>query len=60
MLGKHFLAGSGNIVQLDLKAESMPVLRKSEDNAGLNTVMGNNFGFGGTNACLVLQRFENS
>jgi 3-oxoacyl-[acyl-carrier-protein] synthase-1 len=38
----------------------MPVLRKSEDNAGLHTVMSNNFGFGGTNACLVLQRLEDS
>jgi 3-oxoacyl-[acyl-carrier-protein] synthase-1 len=45
---------------LDPQAEGMPVLRKSEDNAGLHTVMSNNFGFGGTNACLVLQRLEDS
>jgi 3-oxoacyl-[acyl-carrier-protein] synthase-1 len=60
MLENNFLAGSANIVELDPQAEGMPVLRKSEDNAGLHTVMSNNFGFGGTNACLVLQRLEDS
>ena len=60
MLENNFLAGSANIVELAPQAEGMPVLRKSEDNAGLHTVMSNNFGFGGTNACLVLQRLENS
>ena len=50
------MAGSANIFELDPKAEGMPVLRKSEDHAGLTTVMSNNFGFGGTNACLVMQR----
>jgi len=56
MLENNFMAGSANIFELDPKAEGMPVLRKSEDHASLTTVMSNNFGFGGTNACLVMQR----
>jgi 3-oxoacyl-[acyl-carrier-protein] synthase-1 len=56
MLKHGFLAGSANISQLDPAAEGLPVLRESRDQAGLQTIMSNNFGFGGTNACLVLQR----
>ena len=58
MLENNFMAGSANITQLDPKAEGMPVLLKTRENAGLNTVMTNNFGFGGTNAGLVFQRFQ--
>jgi 3-oxoacyl-[acyl-carrier-protein] synthase-1 len=56
MLEQGFLAGSANISELDPKADGLPVLRSSEDRPGLTTVMSNNFGFGGTNACLILQR----
>jgi 3-oxoacyl-[acyl-carrier-protein] synthase-1 len=56
MLQHGFLAGSANISQLDPQAEGLPVIRVSEARTGLNTIMSNNFGFGGTNACLVMQR----
>jgi 3-oxoacyl-[acyl-carrier-protein] synthase-1 len=58
MLEHGFLAGSANISELDPNAEGLPVLLESRDCAGLHTAMSNNFGFGGTNASLVLQRFE--
>ncbi|GMR14600.1 MAG: beta-ketoacyl-ACP synthase I [Gammaproteobacteria bacterium] len=57
MLENNFMAGSANIFELDAKAEGMPVLIKSKDSADLNTVMSNNFGFGGTNASVVFQRY---
>ncbi len=57
MLKNNFMAGSANISELDPKAEGFPILLESKDNADLNTVMSNNFGFGGTNACLVFQRY---
>ncbi len=57
MLENNFMAGSANIFELDSQAEGFPILLKSKDNADLNTVMTNNFGFGGTNACLVFQRY---
>jgi 3-oxoacyl-[acyl-carrier-protein] synthase-1 len=36
----------------------MPIAMERKDNAGLQRIMSNSFGFGGTNACLVLQRFS--
>ena len=58
MLEHGFMAGSANIDELDPKAEGLPVLLESQDNPGLNTVMSNNFGFGGTNACIVFKRHQ--
>jgi 3-oxoacyl-[acyl-carrier-protein] synthase-1 len=58
MLEQGFVAGSANISELDPKAEGLPVLRSSEDRPDLTTVMSNNFGFGGTNACLVFRQPE--
>ena len=57
MMEHNFMAGSINIDELDAKADGMPVLRESKDAPDLNTVMTNNFGFGGTNACMVFQRY---
>ena len=56
MMDQGFIAGSANIANLDPAAEGMPVVRESRD-AGLDTVMSNSFGFGGTNASLVLRRW---
>ncbi|MGB5290033.1 MAG: beta-ketoacyl-ACP synthase I [Lysobacterales bacterium] len=56
MMENDFMAGSVNISTLDPKAEGLNVLLKTEENVVLNTVMSNNFGFGGTNACIVFRR----
>jgi 3-oxoacyl-[acyl-carrier-protein] synthase-1 len=59
LMVKHdFICASANIQQLDPAAEGLPIQRERKDNAGLRTVMSNSFGFGGTNASLVFQRFE--
>ena len=55
MLEHDFMAGSANIAELDPKAEGLPVLLETRERAGLNTVMSNNFGFGGTNASIIFQ-----
>ena len=57
MFENKFMAGSAQISELDPKADGMPVLLKSEVNTKLNTVMSNNFGFGGTHASIVFQRY---
>jgi 3-oxoacyl-[acyl-carrier-protein] synthase-1 len=58
MLKHGFVAGSANIEQPDPGVEGMPVLRESREHSGLNTILSNNFGFGGTNASLVFRRPE--
>ena len=56
MMEQDFLLGSANIEELDPKAEGLNVLTATRENAGINTVMSNNFGFGGTNAVIVFQK----
>ncbi|KAB7627575.1 beta-ketoacyl-ACP synthase I [Alkalilimnicola sp. S0819] len=58
MLEQDFLAASANVDNLDPAAEGMPIVRERKDNAGLNAVMSNSFGFGGTNASLIFRRYE--
>jgi 3-oxoacyl-[acyl-carrier-protein] synthase-1 len=58
MMEAGFICESANIETIDPAAADMPIARKRIDNAGFNTVMSNSFGFGGTNACLVFQRFD--
>jgi len=55
MLEGGFMAGSANVETPDAGVGTAPLLRASREGA-LYTVLSNSFGFGGTNACLVLQR----
>lgn len=57
MMENNFLCASANIENIDPAAEGVPILRERRDNVQLNTVLSNSFGFGGTNACLVFQRY---
>jgi len=58
MLEHRFLAASANIEILDPEAEGVPIVRERVDDAPLNCVMSNSFGFGGTNASLAFRRYE--
>lgn len=57
MMEHGFIAPSINVETLDPKAEGFDVVTKPRQ-AQLNTVMSNSFGFGGTNATLVLQKYQ--
>lgn len=57
MLENDFVAESVNIETLDDEAEGMPIVRETK-NIKLNRILSNSFGFGGTNACLVFERFN--
>jgi len=53
-----FIAASANIDELDENAGNMPIVQSRIDNAKIDTVMSNSFGFGGTNASLVFSRYS--
>ena len=57
MMEHNFIAASANIEQLDEEAKGLPIALKRQDDVQLNRIMSNSFGFGGTNACLVFDRY---
>jgi len=60
MMEHNFIAASANagIEEMDEAVADMPIVTSRMDEQQLNTVMTNNFGFGGTNACLVMQKYS--
>jgi 3-oxoacyl-[acyl-carrier-protein] synthase-1 len=56
MLENDFIAPSINVIDKDPGVGDMPLVTECIENAGIKTVMSNSFGFGGTNATLVLHR----
>jgi 3-oxoacyl-[acyl-carrier-protein] synthase-1 len=58
MMGENFLSASANIDDLDEGANGIPIVRERIDNVNLTTIMSNSFGFGGTNATLIFQRYN--
>ena len=57
MLDNGFIAPSINIETLDEQAQGLNIVTERQDKA-LTTVMSNSFGFCGTNACLVFQKYN--
>jgi 3-oxoacyl-[acyl-carrier-protein] synthase-1 len=58
MMQNGFICASANIETLDPAFADMPILRERKDNVQLGCVLSNSFGFGGTNASIVLQRAD--
>ncbi|BCD96742.1 beta-ketoacyl-ACP synthase I [Marinagarivorans cellulosilyticus] len=57
MMQHGFISASANISTLDEKAEGMSIVQSMRE-AELNSVMSNSFGFGGTNATLIFNRYN--
>ena len=58
MMENNFLAASANIDNLDDAVNGLPILVDAKPDFTINQLMSNSFGFGGTNASLVMKRFE--
>ena len=58
MLHDQFIAPSINITELDPKAATFDIVQQARSTS-LNVIMSNSFGFGGTNASLIIKRWDN-
>src|SRR6202795_3363568 len=58
MMNNGFICESANIETLDPAFSDMPIVRSRRDDVTLGCVLSNSFGFGGTNACIVLKRLD--
>ena len=58
MMQSGFICESANIEELDPAFADMDIVRKRRDNVNLRAVLSNSFGFGGTNASIVLKHVD--
>ncbi len=59
MMQGGFIAPSINVESRDPEAEGFPIVTETREAPGLDVVMSNSFGFGGTNSTLVFSRYGN-
>ncbi len=58
MMQHKFVAASANVENLDEQADGLPIVTTRRDDINLERVLSNSFGFGGTNSCLMFERFK--
>ncbi|MDA8653698.1 beta-ketoacyl-ACP synthase I [Alphaproteobacteria bacterium] len=56
MMQGNFIAPSAHIEEIDPAFADMPIVRERIDNAKLDIILSNSFGFGGTNGSLAFKR----
>jgi 3-oxoacyl-[acyl-carrier-protein] synthase I len=58
MMQNSFICESANIQEIDPAVADANIVRRRIDNVEINTALSNSFGFGGTNATLVFQKYR--